>query len=375
MKYKRDLNNDNKKNSYKTHYPIVFRAEVSRKFGFGHIIRCLSFAESLPVPVSPFLVMHYDNEKDINTKILVQKGWTIIMHPENIDDHTDAVLTVKLIRDLGAKLLVTDLVHSEMLRQPSRLVNYHRALKAEGIPFLLSIEDCRMAGFASDTAIVPIPCSQLDLTQLALDECHVVVGFKYFIFHPKFVVASKVHRKIRKKANRILVSIAGTDTYRITPKVVRALASFPNETIEAKILLSTGSAADLLQEVTNLCKHRGELDFLHFRNDMAELFLWADLSITGEGFVKYEAAITGTPNLMISQFDHDSLPIQSFLKIGSAKYLGPGENISEHDIAAAIDTLLNDFEARSALSKAGKKALDGRGIERIFNEILKNIFQ
>jgi spore coat polysaccharide biosynthesis predicted glycosyltransferase SpsG len=108
---------------------------------------------------------------------------------------------------------------------------------------------------------------------------------------------------------------------------------------------------------------------------MAELFLWADLSITGEGFVKYEAAITGTPNLMISQFDHDSLPIQSFLKIGSAKYLGPGENLSEHDIAAAIDTLLNDFEARSALSKAGKKALDGRGIERIFNEILKNIFQ
>lgn len=354
-------------------HPIVFRADASQILGIGHMMRCLSFAESLPVSVAPFLVMRNSADWGKVTEPLIAKGWGIHPLPADVEDKTDAMETARLTQEIGARLLVTDLCHRETLKDPMRLVRYHRALRAYGAPFVLSIEDSRMIGFTSNVAVIWNSGNKHELTGAALDDCRVMVGLRYFICHPQIAAAGRGKRAIREEASRVLVSIGGSDPKGITAKVARALASLPDITVEAKIVLGTAATSELWQKVEKACDSASGLTSLKFTDSMATLLQWADIAITGEGLVKYEAAITGTPSLMISQFDHDSQPIREFIQLGCARYLGSGDKLSEADIADAVTELLTDSVGRAALSRAGKTAVDGRGMERIFSEVLENV--
>jgi spore coat polysaccharide biosynthesis predicted glycosyltransferase SpsG len=339
----------------------------------GHMMRCLSFAESLPVSVMPILVIRDSTDGAKVTEPLIAKGWTIHPLPADVDDRTDAIETARLAQEIGARLLVTDLCHREILKDPMRLVRYHRELRAYGAPFVLSIEDSRMTRFTSNVAVIWNSSNERELTGAALDDCRVLVGLRYFICNPKIAAAGRSKHAIREEASRVLVSIGGSDPKDITAKVARALTTLPDSTVEVKIVLGTAATTELLRKVEEVCDPASGLTLLKFTDSMATLLQWADIAIIGEGLIKYEAAITGTPSLMISQFDHDSQPIREFLRLGCARYLGSGDKLREADIADAMTELLADSVGRAALSHAGKTALDGRGMERIFNEVLKNV--
>jgi spore coat polysaccharide biosynthesis predicted glycosyltransferase SpsG len=354
---------------------VIFRAEASKNLGLGHMFRCLSFVESLLLPVDPHFVIRDVSELNKVTEPLLTKGWTIHQLPSEIDDRADAAETAHLAQKVQAALLVTDLCHREVIRDPMRLVNYHRALRTSGVPFVLSIEDCRMAAFASDAAVIWNSHNENELSKAALNGCQVMAGLRYFICHPQFTAAGGDKRAIREKARRVLVSIGGSDPKGLTAKVARALALFKHGTVDAKILLGKAAAPGLQCDIEMLCTSISGLEFLNFTDSMAELLLWADLAIVGEGLIKYEAAIMGVPSLMISQFDHDSMPIHDFLKIGCSHYLGAGDKLNESDIADAVKMILADHTTRVALSRAGRTALDGRGMERIYKEVLKDVLE
>ena len=356
-------------------HTVIFRADASQKLGMGHMIRCLSFVECLPLPVAPHFIMRDIPEREEVTAPLSNKGWPIRYLPSEIDDRADAAETARLAQEVRARLLVTDLCHRETLGDPLRLVNYHRDLKTFGAPFVLSIEDCRINAFASDAAVIWNSRNKNELSKAALNGCRVMVGLRYFICHPQFTAAGGHKRTIGDKASRVLVSIGGSDPKGITAKVARALALLKPGSIDAKILLGKAAAPDLRYEMETLCASTSGLKFLSFTDSMAELLSWADLAIVGEGLIKYEAAIMGTPSLMISQFDHDSIPIREFLKISCSHYLGSGDELSKPDIADAVKMILADHTKRVALSRAGMAALDGRGMERIYKEVLKDVLE
>ena len=353
--------------------PIVFRAEVSNDYGLGHMMRCFSFVESLPIAVKPYLIAKDNINLRLFTKILIKNGWTVYSLPENVDDEKDTILTAKYVEKVESKILITDLVHHNNLRYPDNLFHYHKKLRKHGVQFILSIEDYRMLGFSSHAAIIPIPCPQIDLSKLALGDCKIYSGHEYFIFHPQFLSKRKEIGNIRKNASRVLVCIGGTDPTGLTVKVVNALDQLNDVLSEAKIVLGSGLSFHSFDDVKAICKHSSRLKLLGFSNSIAELLYWSDLAIVGEGLTKYEAAFTGTPSIMISQIDHDSLPVRDFINLGCTRYLGIGEKLSKTEIALAVDSILKDYDTRLKLSSVGKNALDGKGMARIYNRILKEV--
>ena len=250
------------------------------------------------------------------------------------------------------------------------LSEYHRALKENGSPFILSIEDCRMHQFDSDAAVV-WNSNENVWTKKNHPNCSLFVGSKYFICSPQFSFPAQPS-SVRGKAENILVCIGGSDPKGVTLKILKSIKKIPSLNVLA--ILGDGVSSTLKCDVNMFCEKQKNIKIINQTNEMAGYLKWADLAILGEGLVKCEAAIVGTPSLIISQFDHDSKPMVDFFKIGCSRHLCDAENISKVDIPKVILDILNDYKVRQKMSEAGIDYFDGKGVDRIYNKVLKNIF-
>jgi spore coat polysaccharide biosynthesis predicted glycosyltransferase SpsG len=66
--------------------------------------------------------------------------------------------------------------------------------------------------------------------------------------------------------------------------------------------------------------------------------------------------------------------MNDFTKYNTVCHLGSVNKVNKHQIAEAITYLAKDYKKRLKMSKASKSTIDGKGIERIFYEIPRGIF-
>ncbi|MBI2045816.1 MAG: hypothetical protein HYT28_00090 [Parcubacteria group bacterium] len=353
---------------------IVFRADASNAVGLGHIMRCWAFAEGLPVPIIPHLVIRESADVKQMTDFLVSKRWDINVLSPKMTWENDAKHTARFAYALHAPVIVTDLCTQDAFQKPLGLSRYHIALKKHGDAFVLSIEDARTNVFSSDAAFIYNSIAKKDAKREALNGCAILEDMKYFICHPRIAEAGNKKKTIRKKASRVAVSISGSDPLGITSKVARALTMFPDDTVSAKIVAGSAMKETDRNLIKRAVKSKKNIDVVGFTDEFYRLLSWADVAILGDGLTKFEAAIIGTPTLMITQFCDGTEPvIKDFLSLGSVRYIGQGTKLSSKEIFLEIENILNDYDARLSMSQAGKKSLDGRGAERIYHEVLKNV--
>lgn len=369
--------------SKKDIYPIVFRADASHRLGMGHLMRVKAIAESLPVLVSPILVMRDSPERKKVIRPLLKAGWKVHLLSYGRSDEEDALFTAQIAAFYGATVLITDLCYEEMIAQKKgRLLRYHACLRKFGAPFTVSIEDSRIKKFSSNAVIVwnSIEDRQT-IEKQAHVPCAIFKGLRYFLCHKRITDVGKKKRIIKKNGRRVLVSMGGSDPFGITPIVVKALALLPGKSFEAKIILGAGMNHEHKKKILQIARKKGSIKLLSFSGSIEKELLWADVAIVGTGITKVEAAVIGTPTLVIPHAELREIsggkgvskPLKDFLLLKSAicfeKPIG-----AEAQIAQTVIDLLRDYPLRKSLSCAGKAAVDGKGIKRIYEEILKNRF-
>ena len=107
---------------------------------------------------------------------------------------------------------------------------------------------------------------------------------------------------------------------------------------------------------------------------MADLMLWADIAITGDGLTKYETAVTGTPSIMLSTAGSAKALNLEFERARTTQHLGDGGVVSVETIAEATRQLMSDVARRRKMSENGRAMVDGAGIERIFARLPVEVF-
>lgn len=358
----------------------MFRADASNRLGMGHLARARAIAESLPILVSPVLVIRDSLEREKVIGPLLKAGWKVHLLPCKSSDEEDALVTVQIAALYCAAIIVTDLCYEEMIAEKGRLSRYHARLRKLGAPFVVSIEDSRTKKFSSDAVVVWNSVENKQTIQKqAHGTCAIFEGPRYFLCHKRIADVGKKKRIIKKRGRRVLVSMGGSDPFGITPIVMKALALLPEKSFEAKIILGAGMSRGHEKEIRQTVGKKANIELLSFSNSIEKELLWADIAIVGAGITKVEAAVIGTPTLVIphaelreiSGGEGISKPMKDFLLLKSAicfeKPIG-----AEAKIAQAVIRLLDDYMLRKSLSVAGKMAVDGRGIERMYKEVLKN---
>jgi spore coat polysaccharide biosynthesis predicted glycosyltransferase SpsG len=103
---------------------------------------------------------------------------------------------------------------------------------------------------------------------------------------------------------------------------------------------------------------------------IAGLMVKADLAITTGGNTVFEFAALGTPAITLCVRRRQDGNAEYFQQLGAVRNLRLGDAVTEADLAVEIVTLAADRAKRQAMSEAGRRAVDGRGLERVVDAVL-----
>jgi UDP-2,4-diacetamido-2,4,6-trideoxy-beta-L-altropyranose hydrolase len=356
---------------------VILRVDGSGRIGMGHIMRCIAFAQGFEKVGVKTVFVSKDYEQDI-VEFIQNSGFHAVTIAKNCSSSEDAALTLDSAEKYSANVIVTDISNIDTLADINTYQQYLRLLKNGG-KFLITIDgfngDCLSSKLTvpSDMVIVPYYGAQ-DKRYKGDKGTDFLLGPSFFLFRQEFTKAAKVKRRIKKKGNRILVSMGGSDPYHLTPKVVKALARLHRRDLDLKVVIGHGYSASLEHKAKIASQYfRGHYELIAKSNDMAELMLWADLAVMSSGLTVYEAALMRTPGVVISQYEYQEKVMNRFSKAGSFLHLGCGGNIGEKVIAEAVDKLLDDFVLRRQMAKSGENLVDGKGVKRIIVGIPKKL--
>lgn len=355
----------------------LFRADGSSHLGMGHIMRCIAFAQGMDkLGVHPvFVIRDYDQKI---TDLIRHYGYDVETIPHDSSFVEDVDLTLEFATRYSATLIITDLSNKDILANLDECSRYLEILKSTP-KFLVAIdglgEDCVSNKIPITFDIVIIPYYGAENKDYKIyPTTKLLVGPAYFIFRKEFIEAAKVSREIKRDAQNILVTMGGSDPLNVTIKIAKALNMLDKRTLNLRLVIGAGFKASVKQELERILKSfKGNYKIIVGSDNMAELMLWSDLAITCGGLTKYEAAVTGTPSIIISQVDNEAELSKEFEICGTALHLGLISEVDEADIVKAIEKLLNDYALRSQMSKRGKNMVDGKGVERIISEIPQEV--
>ncbi|MDD5594686.1 MAG: glycosyl transferase [Candidatus Omnitrophica bacterium] len=306
--------------------------ESSHKMGMGHFFRALNIIEFLKQKKKKYIL--FLNVDDNSISILKKKK--ICFETVDLDDTRSNWESV-LIKKYDIDFWIND-------RLETKIEHAHN-VKRNNV-MLITFDDR-----GSGAAIADINFGSLAFNfNYPLKGINVFKGTDYLILNKEI----DNFRRLRKKGEKIIVSLGGSDTYGVTLKVIEILK---NKHASATIIIGPNF------------KHRDELnsiadkDFRIIDNvpSIIKEFYDYDLAITGGGITPFEANASGLPCIIIAnelaEVDNGLL----LQNIGSSVFAG---YYKELDTGAFKGTL--DIEK---MSNAGLNNLGTSGIENIYMQI------
>ena len=137
---------------------------------------------------------------------------------------------------------------------------------------------------------------------------------------------------------------------------IRVLAGGSNPRIASLEQLSTEGATSI-EIVTDA-------------TDMPQQMSWADLAVAGAGSTCLEMCLMGLPALLIDLAENQTPIANEFARRGTVYHLGSSKTVTPDRIAVQTRQLLASAAHRSAMSQRGRELVDGRGAERVVQELL-----
>lgn len=346
----------------------LIRVDGGKHIGLGHVVRCLNFAEFLrKYHVEALFVTRAYGRKI--PELIRQHNFAIKMINKNANFKDDAIQTRRIAESSHARFIFTDLSTEENLAKKKEFTIFFKTLKTPGL-FLVSVDDFKKIDFPFDIQIIPY-CGAEDIQYKFFQHTNALLGAKYYIAAPSDVKLAQKKRGIQKNAKRILITIGGSDPTYLTLDIAKALMKLNNKHLEVKIIIGACFSNMMKMQIKNILRNfKGAYESCPPRN-IIKLMLWSDLVISGTGLTRYEAALTGTPNLCVTRSKINTLRIRKFIAAGTSRHISLAEKNFAPHARESIKQLLENFTLRKKMHQSGKRLLDGKGADRIIAELRK----
>jgi spore coat polysaccharide biosynthesis predicted glycosyltransferase SpsG len=164
----------------------------------------------------------------------------------------------------------------------------------------------------------------------------IFLGPEYFPASPELLDESELPKPVDSKT--ILVSMGGYDNSRITDKVIAVLKDYPQ--FSKEIILGPGFRRDNAFEglVATL---DNSFQFMSNVDDMPRRLRRSRLLVNSGGNTLYEAAILGTPALVIGEDPHEREQGALFMGLGTCHNIADGKDASINAIRDGFEKVLS----------------------------------
>lgn len=192
-----------------------------------------------------------------------------------------------------------------------------------------------------------------------------LLGPVYTLLREEFAAAPPDRHAPR--VERIVVTLGGSDPFRLTPRLVTwTRVACP----DVEIVAIVGPFFDGIEEVRAAGPDRLLVDPPEFR----EVLVAADLVVSGGGQTTYELAAAGRPCVAIQVADDQGRNLQALARAGVLRFIGTAHDPQlETAFRAALRRLAGDAAARAQMGRAGRALVDGQGARRVAQALMSLI--
>lgn len=336
---------------------VLFRADAGAAIGLGHLQRCLSLAMALrDFDAACLFLTNDDPIVTARIKSFSFEGFSL--HAAESWGVDDLGHTLAIASSYQCDVIVVD--------SERKGPEYLGRLRSAGF-FVCAIEDM---------APHPFPCQLVvngnaHAHQLRYDsssgDTRFLLGPEYSILRREFWNISS--REVRDVVRNVLITMGGADADNLMPRVLSVLGQLP-ATFE--VIAIIGPFFKNLGEIKiAVDRSKRPVRLVHAPHSVRALMLEADLAVSEGGQTLYELACAGCPAVAVQMALNQEGQVQVFSKSGSLRVAGCSDDVGiVAKIGDEVRSLLLDSKARSAMSAAGQRLVDGQGALRVAKTIL-----
>lgn len=322
---------------------ILFKVIGSPQMGMGHVYRSLSLSKILGKDVR---ILFHINDNPIVKNLLQEHGVSYFVN-EPIEE-----LVIKEQIDL---LLFDQLSSDNGLFES--LKSKHQSLKIFALDY-----------FDYDNMFVDVIINlfnqNLKKTKPEKDSVQYYEGINYAIIRNEFYKYIPQNKKVYPKVKNILITFGGVDHKKNTVKVIEIFKSIKMKDLIIDVVLGPLWKSDLPANLTS------NIHLHHSISNIADYMFNADLAFCGSGTTMLELLSIGTPAIVIPQNFWEKRFAESVEQKGAIKILDTTDSIQS---VKDILYIINSYDNRKLLTREGKSLVDGKGKERIYKIIHKNL--
>jgi spore coat polysaccharide biosynthesis predicted glycosyltransferase SpsG len=319
--------------------------------GLGHVVRCLALADELHenhgVAVSFAM-----RASPLASEMVKRRSYPTLQPPDDVVFEQQAWLR-DCISKSGAQILVVD-VRDDL----SKAALESLAKKGTVIAVLDDLSDRR---WAADLAFYP-PVPQVRRVDWSGFCGRLCVGWEWIVLRSQFAESLPPHYNSKCS---LLIAMGGSDPAGLTLKAVRAVDRLSGDgDFDSVIIVGAGfchqkSLRDLLGQTRRRFTVREDV------SEMSAAMAQANLAVCSFGMTSYELAAMGIPAVCACLTEDHAESASALVAAGMAISVGVDDQDTERRLAAAVEGLLEDRNARAQMSARARETVDGRGAWRI----------
>ena len=346
---------------------ILFITIAGNAVGYGHLSRCLALAEqALGRGVEASFLLFGDTAAASRVNLA---GYTCRLIPiSQLSCELNASVLHQIEKTDAA---VVDFSHAIVLANLDVALDLMEHIRtcARHVVVLDGLREQALATNLPDMPIDVLVTPYVTALPQAHKSCwRILTGPEYAPLSAKYV--NFPTRTAHKIAERVLISCGGSDPTALTPVVLEGLKALPIS-LDVRVVIGPLFSQGLVKQLKQAtADYSHSITFVYAPDELTLHMLWCDLAITTSGLTKYELAATATPAVLMSiDAVHDAIN-QPFARLGTAVDLG--FEVTPDAVAEYVKMLMDQSEVRAAMMKAGRKIVDGRGAERLIDDILRS---
>jgi len=350
---------------------VVFRADASAQMGVGHLMRCLTLAETLRgrgVQTRFVCREHPGNLIPLLRQLTIPVTCLPAAAGDNrplgedyaawlgVTQSEDAAQTVEALDGETPDWLVVD--HYGLDAEWERRLRPHAGK-------LMVIDDLANRRHDCDVLLDQNYSAEGERRYASLlpDGCKLLVGPHYALLRPEYAAYRKTLRARDGQVRRVMVFFGGSDPQNVTGLALEALSGAALRHLEVDVVV--GANNPHREALEKQAAERPQTTIYGPRHHLADLMMRADLAIGAGGTTTSERMCLGLPTVVVSIAKNQEPGCEALSHAGLIRYLGDLRLLRPSDLSDALKEWVGCRERMVELSTRSQLTVDGLGTLRL----------
>jgi UDP-2,4-diacetamido-2,4,6-trideoxy-beta-L-altropyranose hydrolase len=350
---------------------VIFRVDASFRIGIGHVMRCLTLAESLRERGAELHFICREHPGNL-IPLLRQKGILVTALPAsdvnestNNEDYAtwlgvtqaqDIKQTIETLSGVKPDWLVVDHYGLD--------IEWERGLRPH-VSNLLVIDDLANRRHDCDVLLDQnySTMGEQRYEDLVSNTSKLLIGPRYALLRPEYQTYRKTLSTRDGRVKRVLVFFGGTDPQNLTGLSLEALSHPELKHLEVDVVIGANNPhrKSIEQQVSS----RAHTNQHELRPHLADLMMQADIALGAGGATTWERMCLGLPTVLAA-IAENQVPIAEALAANQLIiYVGKVSSVSAPMISKEIIALISNPSQLIELSEQNEITVDGFGALRV----------